>query len=146
MGTLTDLLGTVENSFRVGLNKLLLDTSGLTSSRTVTVPDKAGTLCLTNDLGANSIINQTSTTRNETATTGIIIILCNCTSNAITVNLPTAVGNKAIIVINKTDNSANSITVDPNGAETINGSTTVTISKQYLSLTFVSDNTNWVII
>jgi len=89
---------------------------------------------------------QTGATLNVTATSGMYVVLCDCTSNAITVNLPTAVGNTSMIVIKKTDSSANSVTVDASGTQTIDGSLTAVISVRYVSLSLVSDGTNWSIV
>lgn len=58
MGFWTDLLGTTSTSFKIGKSKATLDASGLTAARTLTVPDKAGTLACTSDItGTNSGTN-----------------------------------------------------------------------------------------
>lgn len=75
------------------------------------------------------------------------IIMCDCTSGAITIVLLTAVGRIGkIIDIKKIDSSANVVTIDANGAETIDGAATKAISIQYDSYTIISDGTNWHII
>ena len=82
-----------------------------------------------------------------TATSSDDTILCNTASGAITINLPTAVnisGKK--YNIKKTDSSANDITVNPDGTETIDDALTLTIAGQYDSYTVQSDNENWRII
>jgi hypothetical protein len=61
-------------------------------------------------------------------------------------NLPTAVGNTAKITVKKTDSSANTVVVDANSTQTIDGSLTKTIEFQYTSITLISDNANWFII
>ena len=88
----------------------------------------------------------TAATVNVTATSGTYTVLCNCTSNAITVNLPTAVGNSALITVKKTDSTANTVTVDGYSTQTIDGGTTAVIRVQYASISMVSDGTNWSII
>jgi len=76
-----------------------------------------------------------------------LTILCNCSSGAITANLPTAVGiTGRIYNIKKTDSSTNAVTVTPAGAETIDASASVTISFQNETWTVQSDGTNWVLI
>ena len=70
--------------------------------------------------------------------------LCDCTSNAITLNLPVGVTGTQY-VIKKTDATANAVTVDANGSELIDGAATQTISTQYDSITIVSDGSNWFI-
>lgn len=71
--------------------------------------------------------------------------LIDCTSGTFTVNLPTAVGISGRAYCIK--NSGNGvITVDPSGAQTIDGSTTYLINTQYDSIQIVSNGANWVII
>lgn len=48
-----------------------------------------------------------------------------------------------IIVVKKIDASAFTVTIDPNGAETIDGVTTKLLSNQYQSITFISDGTDY---
>ena len=75
------------------------------------------------------------------------IYLCDATSAAFTVTLPTAVGNKGkVFVFKKTDSTLNKITLDPNGSETIDGKTTVKLCTQYELFKIVSDGSNWQII
>ncbi len=74
------------------------------------------------------------------------IVICDCTSNAITVNLPAASTSGRIYSIKKIDASGNAVTVDGNGSETIDGATTATISSQYDDIRIVSDGSNWHII
>lgn len=93
-----------------------------------------------------TVVNITSSTYNVTQTSGILIILCNTASNSITINLNTAVGNTTIIDIKKISSDQNSVIIDGNGSETIDGSLTAPIYKPYLSLELVSDNTNWQIV
>jgi hypothetical protein len=47
------------------------------------------------------------------------------------------------IKIKKTDSSANTVTIDGNSSETIDGATTQVISAQYTSLSLVCDGSNW---
>lgn len=84
----------------------------------------------------------TAASSTPTATEGTHILLADTTSNGITIHLPTAVGNTATYIIKKIA-AANTVTIDPSGTETIDGSTTAAISVQYLALTLVSDGTNW---
>ena len=71
-----------------------------------------------------------------------------CDSGASVVNLPTAVGNEGLKVQVK-NRISSAITVNapnPGTQQTIDGSNSVSITTQYESLTFISDNTNWNII
>ena len=98
------------------------------------------------DGGTYTVATQTAATRNETGTSGTIIILCDCTSNAITVNMPTAVGNTATFVIKKIDSSANAITIDAFSTQTIDGGLTAVLQVKDESLSLISDNANLKII
>jgi hypothetical protein len=91
-------------------------------------------------------VSSVSTTTNVSATSGEIVYLVNATSGSVTMNLPTAVGNTAKITVKKTDSSANTVVVDANSTQTIDGSLTKTIEFQYTSITLISDNANWFII
>ena len=54
--TLSRLIGTLKSTFKIG--KATLDASGVATARSITVPDKAGTLALTSDItGTNSNTN-----------------------------------------------------------------------------------------
>ena len=91
------------------------------------------------------VVPVTAASYTATATSGTTIILCNTTSNSVTVNLPTAVANTAIYEIKKTA-TANSMIIVPVSTETIDGSVTITVVVENESLTLVSDNTNWKVI
>ena len=86
-----------------------------------------------------------TTTHTETATSGEVIILCDTTSGAFTVNLPSAVSNTAKITIKKIAGS-NNLTIDGNGSQTIDGGLTAVLVRIYESVTLISDNANWHII
>lgn len=74
-------------------------------------------------------------------TSGDIIILADSSGGAITVNVPTAVGNTAKYTI-KLVTAGNTLTITPDGVETIDGSATAPISVANVALTFISDNAN----
>jgi hypothetical protein len=75
------------------------------------------------------------------------VIIADATSGAITVNLPDAAGNTGRrYSIKKVDATANLVTIDGDGGDTIDGQTTKVLSDQYDSVTVVSDGTNWFII
>lgn len=86
--------------------------------------------------------------RNITLTDTIALtdytITADATAGAITVNLPTAASASGYIFnIKKIDISVNAVTIDGNGAETIDGSTTQTLLIQYESITIQSSGTTW---
>lgn len=72
------------------------------------------------------------------------VVLCDATGGVFTVNLPTAVGIAGVKkTIKKIDASGNAITVDPNGAQTIDGAATQLLSTQWAKVTVMSDGVNW---
>jgi hypothetical protein len=78
-----------------------------------------------------------------TATTDDYVI--DCTSGTFTVTLYAASGNAGRILTIK-NSGVGIITVDGNGAETIDGSATFGLSLQYDFVQIVCDGTNWKII
>jgi len=83
----------------------------------------------------------------NTSPVGYIVLLVDCTGGNITINLSLANNNTDCYVIKKIDSSTNVVTIDPFSTETIDGSSTATISVRYTSLTLVSDGSgNWSII
>lgn len=84
----------------------------------------------------------TSKTANYTAVDTDRVLLCDPTSGSITITLPAAGAGKQEYVIKKTVAHANTLVIDPAGAETINGAATLTVADN-TSVTIVSDGTNW---
>lgn len=74
------------------------------------------------------------------------IFLCKTSASAVT--LPTAIGNEGYkIQIKNLLTSAITVSApNPGTQQTIDGSNSISITSQYESLTFVSDNANWFII
>ena len=85
----------------------------------------------------------TAKTGTYTATTSDYFI--DCTTGSFTVNLFTAVGNTGRILIIK-NSGTGTITVDPNGTQTIDGATTQLLSTQWSRVHIISDGSNWKII
>jgi len=85
-----------------------------------------------------------SITSAYTATAGDYTMLCDASTGAFTVTLPLAKPNtNKVYVIKKTDSSANAITIDGNGSETVENSLTASLSSQYDTKTIQSDGTEW---
>jgi hypothetical protein len=79
-------------------------------------------------------------------TDGETVILANAVSNPITVNLPPALDNlERVFYVKKIDN-VNNVTIDGDGAETIDGQPTAILSTQYQCLTMISNGYEWFII
>lgn len=79
------------------------------------------------------------------ATDENVLFRANATGGAITFNLPAAAtaGSGFTVGFVKTDSSSNAVTLDGNGAETIGGATTTTLTKQNQAVLIRSDGTNW---
>ena len=72
------------------------------------------------------------------------LIVCNAAAGVMTLNLYAASGNAGKqIIVKKTDSSANSVTIDGNASETIDGATTYVVTIQYESVHLVCDGSNW---
>lgn len=86
-------------------------------------------------------VRSESGTYTATVTDGLIL----CTGT-FTVTLPAAATAGEGHVLHIKNVSTGTITVDGNGAETIDGATTTTITVQYASVTLCCDGSNWHII
>tara|TARA_R110000822_G_scaffold37030_3_gene103920 strand:- start:2620 stop:3327 length:708 start_codon:yes stop_codon:yes gene_type:complete len=117
-----------------------LEFKTLIGGTNVTITNNANDLTI-NASGIGSTLRNVSSadafaTDNETV---------NCTNGTFTVTLPTAVGIQGTI-FTLVNSGTGQITLDPNGTETINGSLTIVLRRQYISRTVQSDGTNWVVI
>ena len=73
-----------------------------------------------------------------------IQVICDATSGAIAITLRAVSGLAGYVVkVKKIDSSTNTVTIDGNGSETIDGATTQVISARYTSLSVVCDGTTW---
>jgi hypothetical protein len=89
----------------------------------------------------------TTITTDTTLTTSHTIVLCDTTSRAFTVTLPTAVGNEErVYFIKNIGSPPHPVTIDPNAAETIDGGLTAVISRRNPTVMIVSDGSNWRIV
>lgn len=73
------------------------------------------------------------------------LFLCDASSAAFTAGIVSAAtaGENFTVSIKKTDSSSNAITIDPSGAETIDGATTFVLDAQYEEIKLQSDGSNW---
>lgn len=93
---------------------------------------------------AKQFLTVASKTSNYTATANDDVIECNATSGAFTITLPAAASSTGQrLYIKKTDASANAVTIDGNGSETIDGATTKALSSQYASYTIICNGSTW---
>ncbi|HSX05664.1 MAG TPA: hypothetical protein VLF69_04305 [Candidatus Saccharimonadales bacterium] len=98
---------------------------------------------------AVSAVNSHSIVTKSTAysaTTSDEVILVNAASAGVTITLPTAVGNTNLYRIKKIDSSTNFVTIATSSAQTIDGGATAVVKVQYVSVSLVSDGSNWSII
>lgn len=71
----------------------------------------------------------------------------DASGGARTATLPTAVGRTGkIFVVRKSDSSANTVIVDPNGAELVNGQATYVLTDQYETVTLQADGAGWIVL
>lgn len=79
---------------------------------------------------------------------GTKLLAVDASGGAVTITLPAAetAGDGFEITVKKTDSSANAVTVDGNGSETIDGSATLVLSYQYDSIKLRSDGENWLLV
>jgi hypothetical protein len=74
-----------------------------------------------------------------TETSGTVLIRCNAVGGNITVNLPTAVSHTGLYSIKKIDSSANTVTIDGDSVETIDGAANHVLTLQWESVTMLSN-------
>jgi hypothetical protein len=92
----------------------------------------------------NKIITEsTAKTSNYTFTANDETIKFDTSSGNITASLPTAVGIKGKWYVAIKTSASNTLTIDPDGSETINGSSTYAITNNNATVTIQSDGSNW---
>ena len=100
-----------------------------------------------NQMDPAQFVAPQSKTATFTASLAEYVYVCDASGGSFTANLPTAVGCAGKqFVFKKTDSSANTITLDPNGSQTINGDATRLLDNEGESVTLQSDGTNWHIV
>jgi hypothetical protein len=83
-------------------------------------------------------------TADATVGANIAVVLVDATGGATTITLPAAASNTGrVLTIKKIDVSGNTMTLDPDGSETIDGNTTVSSVTQHESFTIFCDGTEW---
>ena len=84
-------------------------------------------------------------TANYTATVSDRLIIIDATSNTVTITLPAASGNTGLRFYLKCINAANTVTIDGNASETIDGETTQVLLVDDC-MEIICDGTNWRIV
>lgn len=76
-----------------------------------------------------------------------LIILADATAGDVTISLLSAVGRYGRrVIVKKIDASVNLVIIDPSGTETIDGSSTISLTQRYAMREMLSDNANWQLI
>lgn len=141
-GTGVTVLGGDGNTIYPSLQNITLINSSditVTESNVLYINNQKYSTVLMGD--STSITNSASpyTLTNATKT-----LFCDATEGNITVNLPTAADiNGKLFEVIKSDSSINTITINANGSETINGLSSAALSAQYDILKIVSNGTEW---
>lgn len=122
-----------------------------TAQKLAVASPSAGMVVYDTDMKGISFYNGTAwtTTNNKSVSTKTAnytvlqsddVIRADATSGAITITLPTAVGNTGeVFHIKKIDSSVNAVTIATTSSQTIDGVTTQTLGVQYKNLTVVSN-------
>lgn len=93
------------------------------------------------------ILDATAKTANYTLTTSDRFITVDATSGNKSVFVPAAAGNTGIVwIVKKIDSSSNTVTIDPDASETIDGASTYVLTAQNQAVSFTSNGTNIVIL
>jgi hypothetical protein len=96
--------------------------------------------------GAPAVLSKSADYTVATSDGDIVLILGTTSGGNVTITLYAASGNSGNIVHVKKLLAANSLIIDGNSSETIDGATTQTITAQYTCLTLCCDGSNWHII
>lgn len=89
---------------------------------------------------------QRSITAARTLDSTDCVILGDASGGGFSVTLPAAANNKRRIYVIKNVGASNTVTVDGNASETIDGATTKALSTQYDSIMIQCDGSGWLIL
>lgn len=99
------------------------------------------------DIAASMGWATTSTSTDITTGTTQVIVRVDASGAARTITLPAAASStRRVYVIKKSDSSVNTVTIDGNASETIDGATTRVISTQYAGVVISCNGTGWDVI
>lgn len=99
---------------------------------------------LTGADGVAQVPTETATSGSTTPAAATGLVLADATAGNVTVNLPPAASNAdRVLHVKRIDATANTVTIDGDGAETIDGATTASLAVQYESVTLGCDGTEW---
>lgn len=114
-------------------------------ARTLLDDDDEDTARATIDAAKAASVSAKTANYTVTASDDCSCILVSASGGARTVTLPAAAsaGSGFKVVIKKTDSSANTVTIDGNGSETIDGAATKVLRLQNQSVALICDGTGW---
>jgi len=99
------------------------------------------------NIGGGLVTPITTVNTNTTLLSSNYVVLADASSSSVRIQLPAAsLHTGRTYHIKKIDNTTNLVTLSGNITETIDGLNTQAINAQYISLTIVSNGTNWFII
>lgn len=143
--------------------KTMTITSSHTNDRVLALPDVTDTLvgkATTDTLTNKTLTTPTLTTpvvngvkmayaaksAGYTMTAADYCVDVSGAAGAVVITLPAAAGITGTVYVIKNSDAAQTVTIDGNGAETIDGAATVAMSAQYQFRMIISDGTNWKVI
>lgn len=128
----------------IGVEDLNIGT-GTYSRSTSTGGTQTLTKISLSSIGVFAVTSVSSTPYSAAITDGYILV--DASGSAITVNLPTAIGNTGkALVIKKIDLTANVVTLDGSGSQTIDQSLTWLLTIPNEAIRIISDGSNWQIV
>lgn len=128
-------VNTALSAGKTGTGNIVLDTSPTLVTPALGTPS-SGTLTSCQLMAVSSI------SANTTAAVGTIYLV-DSTSGTITVTLPAAASSSGKQIVVKRKTGSNSVVVDGNASETIDGATTLTLSVVFEWTTLVCDGAAW---
>jgi hypothetical protein len=144
-----DTLGGQPPSYYATASQVSTNTSNIGNLSNLQTSTKSDLVSAINEVKniSNNGLKTTNISTNTTLTpsqSGIIMVTTG--SSAITVTLPTAVGNAQLMyVIKKADNGSGTVTIATTASQTIDGTSTKTLTNQYADISVVSDGSNWIV-
>lgn len=119
---------------------------------TAVVSTLTGSQTLTNKTLTNPVINgikwaTAAKTSDYTLTANDYFVTVDCTGGNVVLTLPAVSGNAGKeFVIKRLDNSINTITIDANASELIDGALTLVILTQFIAKRIICDGSSWSIL
>lgn len=142
-GTLHAAATTSVAGFLSAADKTILDNATSANTASVIVKRDANK----NIFASGCVEPVVTKTTTYTAALTDSVILCDSSSGAFTITLPTAVGNTGkVFTFKKINAVGNIVTIDGNGSETIDGAATITFFTQWNMRQIISDGSNWLLI